>query len=543
MTATLGRPVLDHPVSLDTIAAQREPSFTRRHWRTVTLCVVLSVACGVATSYNVFGNPMRFKDEGVYLAQAWAIPNLHTLANYTYWYDHPPLGWMQMSLWATVTDGWDRWRDNTTMAGREFMVVIRIATTLMIFALGRRLGMRRSWAFVAALLFIFSPLAMYYGRLTLLDNVALPWILASLFFAWSPRRAWSASIGCALCFAVAVLTKETLLLLAPAIVYALWSNYRHSSNRHFVWVSFGLVLSMTAALYPLYALIKSELVPGVGHVSLLGALDWQLSSRKGSGSIFDHASDARTLMDSWLALDTWLPVCGLIASVFLVGDKRYRPAILALAIQAAMLLRQGYLPSMYIVSSLPLMALTVAAVCDKWWPSMTDRSSRLSKKIFAWERNSTSTVRREVVAVVGALVVLAFWGGAFAKASDGWVNTLKYQWTVDADASQREVVGWLRDHVPHDSVVVAEGEMWLDIHNAGFEGQGNVWVYKVDSDPAVTTQLGSWRAINYLALSRVTLISESKATMPMVFEAIDHAETVAQFGEGNNAVVIMKVLR
>jgi hypothetical protein len=196
---------------------------------------------------------------------------------------------------------------------------------------------------------------------------------------------------------------------------------------------------------------------------------------------------------------------------------------------------------MYVVSLLPFMALSVAAVSDKWWPSLADRVGPLTKRAMARHRGSSSTVFREVVAVFGALMVMAFWFTATTKASPKWVNTLAYQWTVDADAPERQVVSWLRDHVPHGSVVVAEGEMWLDLHNAGFSGPGNVWVYKVDSDPAVTKQLGSWRAINYLALSHVTLISESKSTMPMVFEALGHATEVAKFGQGNDAVEILKV--
>ncbi|WP_161600529.1 ArnT family glycosyltransferase [Mycolicibacterium hodleri] len=506
--------------------------------------MVLAVACAVATSFNIYGNPIRFKDEGVYLAQAWAIPNMHALANYTYWYDHPPLGWMQMATWATLTDGWDRWSSNSTMAGREFMVVIRVATTLLIFALGRRLGMRRTWSVIAALIFVFSPLAMYYGRLTLLDNVAMPWILASFVLAWSPRRAWGASVGSALCFAVAVITKETLVLIAPALLLALWSNYRRSSNRSFVWISFGLVLAMSTALYPLYAVIKSELTPGVGHVSLWGAIEWQLSARKGSGSIFDPHSDARVLVDSWLSLDSWLPLCGLVAAALLIADRRFRPITVAVAIQAAMLLRQGYLPSMFVVSMLPLLALSIAGLCDRLWPSTTARLPLRTAKHGARERLSGASVRlRKVGAVTGAVLVAAFWFTAVSKASDGWINTLKYQWTVDADAPQRQVIAWIRDNVPHDSVVVAEGEMWLDLHNAGFAGRNNVWVYKVDSDPAVTEQLGRWQSIDYLALSRVTLISESKKTMPMVFDAIEHSQRVAEFGQGDNAVQIMKVNR
>ena len=80
----------------------------RRRWASLLIVTALVIVCIGATAHNIMNNPIRFKDEGVYIAQAWAIPNLHSLAHYTYWYDHPPLGWIQMSLWATLTNGWER---------------------------------------------------------------------------------------------------------------------------------------------------------------------------------------------------------------------------------------------------------------------------------------------------------------------------------------------------------------------------------------------------------------------------------------------------
>lgn len=500
----------------------------------------LLVACLIATSFNIVGYPIRFKDEGVYLAQAWAIPNMGTLAHYTYWYDHPPMGWIQMSMWAQLTGGWHRWFDNTTMAGREFMVFLRLVTCVLLFVLARRLGMRRFWATIAVLLFIFSPLAMYYGRLVLLDNVAIPWVLASFVLALSPKRTWMASVGSALCFAVAITTKETLVLLAPALLLAIWTNYRDSSNRSFVWVSFGIVLSMSALLYPLYAIIKSELIPGPGHVSLVEAIQWQLGDRRGSGSVFDQNSDARNLVDSWLNLDRWVPISGVIASVPLLFDRRYRPLMLALLVQLAMLLRTGYLPSMFVDTLLPFMVIAIAGLCDKLWPHATQAFDALLA------RAHDGTIRhvpswRTVAGLAGVFVVLGYWLTITPPATEEWSNSLKFQWSNDADAPERATIEWLRDNVPHDAVLVSEGELWLDLHNVGFDGPGNIWVYKVDSDPAVTEQLGEWRNIDYLALSETTLISESKDTMPRVFSAIENADKVTEFGTANDKVTIMKV--
>lgn len=59
--------------------------------------VVLSVLLvGLAQLVNVTGWPVFGDDEGTYTAQAWAV--LHgDLAHYTYWYDHPPAGWIQLA--------------------------------------------------------------------------------------------------------------------------------------------------------------------------------------------------------------------------------------------------------------------------------------------------------------------------------------------------------------------------------------------------------------------------------------------------------------
>jgi len=497
---------------------------TRTRRADAIVVAALVVLAGAATAVNLSGYPIRFGDEGTYVSQAWAIPNLGALAQYTYWYDHPPLGWVQMSLYAELTFAWERWSDNTTMVGREFAVLLRMVSTALLFVLARRAGLRPFWAATAAVLFVLSPLAMHFGRLALLDNIAMPWVLAAFVLAYSPRHRWSASIGSALCFAVAVLSKETLLLLAPALALAIWTNYRRSANRGFVLVSFGLVGFLTVLLYPLYAVTKSELIPGDGHVSLLEAVEWQLHGRAGSGSVFDPDSDAHNLVRSWLELDPWLPVLGLVAAVPLLFDRRLRPLMVALLLQAAMLLRQGYLPAMYVTMLLPFLALAVAGLGDRVWP----RALREGRRTTA-------------LAAVGVAVVIGAAGVSTPFVVPAWAGQLHRQWSVDEDAPERAAVAWLRDNVPHDAVLVSEAELWLDLHNAGFAGPGNVWVYKVDSDPAVAAQLGGWQRIEYLALSKATLDSQSPQTMPWVFEALAHAHEIARFGDGANTLTVLRV--
>ena len=51
----------------------------------------------------MYAAPTLVDDEGTYTAQAWAIEHWHTLAHYTYWYDHPPIGWLVIAAWTWPT--------------------------------------------------------------------------------------------------------------------------------------------------------------------------------------------------------------------------------------------------------------------------------------------------------------------------------------------------------------------------------------------------------------------------------------------------------
>lgn len=50
---------------------------------------------------------------------------------------------------------------------------------------------------------------------------------------------------------------------------------------------FAIVYGGIVGLYPLLAIIKGELLPGAGHVSMVGEIFYQLASRQGTGSLLD----------------------------------------------------------------------------------------------------------------------------------------------------------------------------------------------------------------------------------------------------------------
>jgi hypothetical protein len=108
-----------------------------------------------------------------------------------------------------------------------------------------------------------------------------------------------------LCFAIAVLSKETMLIFLPAVAVAQVQNFDRRT-RALCLTAFLMALLLIAIGYPLYALLKGELLPGPGHVSLLQAVEFQLYGRPGTGSVLSSASAAHQLVSSWLQTDPWL---------------------------------------------------------------------------------------------------------------------------------------------------------------------------------------------------------------------------------------------
>src|SRR3954465_9737148 len=80
-----------------------DPGGTRQTGKRLLLVAGL-VVIGVAHALNLAGWPRYFDDEGTYYSQAWAVEHLGSLAPYTYWYDHPPAGWLQMAALQWLPD-------------------------------------------------------------------------------------------------------------------------------------------------------------------------------------------------------------------------------------------------------------------------------------------------------------------------------------------------------------------------------------------------------------------------------------------------------
>ena len=233
-TVVLPRPPLDdQPTTV--LRRPDTPRRGRRPWRDPSVLIVLGlmVLTGLVHGLHMTMSPslVTTDDEGTYVSQAWAVLYRGELAHYTYWYDHPPAGWLQIAAWAGLTGAFDRY-DLAVSVGREFMLVAKLAAVPLMFVLARRVGANRFFAALAVALFALNPLGLYYQRLAFLDNITVVWMLAAFVLAASPAKRLAAHTASALCFGVAVLTKETVLVVLPALIYQLWQGTHPVSYTH-----------------------------------------------------------------------------------------------------------------------------------------------------------------------------------------------------------------------------------------------------------------------------------------------------------------------
>ncbi|MDF2584095.1 MAG: glycosyl transferase, family 39, partial [Mycobacterium sp.] len=99
-------------------------SALRRINPSIPIVAALMAVTAVLRLVNTAGSPVRLDDEGTYVAQAFAMVQWGELAHYTYWYDHPPAGWLQLAAWMTLTG--PEFGDNAVVAGRYLMVGVAV---------------------------------------------------------------------------------------------------------------------------------------------------------------------------------------------------------------------------------------------------------------------------------------------------------------------------------------------------------------------------------------------------------------------------------
>ncbi|MBF4568269.1 glycosyltransferase family 39 protein [Plantibacter sp. VKM Ac-2880] len=512
---------------------QRGPGIVRRwlsrHGRTLAFLLPVLAIAAVVQAMNLGGSPQRIDDEGTYTAQAWSVLKLGELAHYTYWYDHPPLGWLQIAAYTGLTGAFDRY-DIAVIAAREAMLVATLIAVVLVWVLARRLHLSRAMAAVAALVFAISPLAVQFHRTVYLDNVAVPWLLGAFVLATSRKHQLVGFAGSAAAFGIAVLSKETFLLALPFLAWTMWRAARTATRRYTLPVAATIVV-VIGFTYVLFAAIKGELFPGPDRVSLLGGVFFQLGSRVASGSLFDPESLSAKTLGMWWQLDAALLIAGAAAAIAGLVISRLRViAAMTVFLGLFMLRPGGYLPVPYVIMLLPFMTILIMGV--------TGVAVRRLRRRSAVEAGASRHRR------IGGRAAGAVWiAGVLAAAVVAVPNTatqLRGFLLADLDKPVRQAQQWVQTNVPQESRVIVDDAMWVDLVESGFDRDNVIWYYKMDTDSAVQAKSpNGWRDADYI------VTTDSMRTFPTTFPevkgAIDNSELVATFGSGTQAVEVRRI--
>lgn len=478
-----------------------------------TLLLILVVS-GIAHAVNMFGFPAYREDEGTYMSQAWAVLNKDSLAPYTYWYDHAPLGWIFIALWKLVAgDFFDV--GLSVNAGRIFMAVLHIVSTFLLYRIALHVSKRKSVAVIAALLFSLSPLAIVSHRRVLLDNIMVFWFLVSLFFATKAPKLRYMLIS-ALTFAIAVLTKESAAAFFPAMVFAvIWTT--HKDNRHFASLTWASVALLIISIYPLFALLKGELFPAGSllggqepHVSLWDALAFH-SGRGGGFFLSQDSSFYSALVDNWLRYDALFVVLGGIATlVYLFMRKEKWSFLISLfSLSYFLFIIRGLVLDWYVIPLLPLFALSIGL---------------LLTRVYEWAATEYPA-RQLQFARAGAVVV-----GAILLAP---LLTKAYIFTLDQTLNQRVAVDWTKEHITEDKIVLIDNYAFPDFNpTLGDITAARVHYYwKADTDPMIRYDVlnDSWETVDYILFTPALTRTIYQDNLPIIQEAYEKSHIVKRF--------------
>lgn len=489
--------------------------------RTLQLLVLLAGV--VAHSINMFGYPLFGGDEGSVMQNAWAVLRMGHLTPYTYWYDNPPLGWVMVAAWTALTGGFHTF-GAAVDGGRVLMLVLHGLSIVLVYRIALTLAENVWAAATAALLFTLSPLAVIYGRMVLLDNIMVFWLLLSTLLLVRYQGKFWMLMASALCFALAVLTKEIAAIFLPAFAAAIYTQLDRQHAR-FARAGWLYVALATISLYALFASLKDELAnmqlstplaDSRGAVTLGGALLWQ-ATRLG-GAPWDPTSDFQSwLTGRWLGLDPWLLGLGAMTVLLSVvrgpGMRRVVGLLGLLALLA--LAYGGPVREHSVVVVLPWLAICAGLL--------------------------VSDLARGGMAFAAPLLAAGL--VAFSGLS---LHQHRQVFTEDLTAAQRQAVGWIQQHVPPGSHVITDDDIWVDLREAR---GGAVRIEQAHPhgraayDPAIWIDFfnDAWERVDYIVVTPG--MEQTLAQNPMLLTARAYARSVevVRFGAGDAAVAIREV--
>jgi 4-amino-4-deoxy-L-arabinose transferase-like glycosyltransferase len=490
----------------------RAVEWFRMHAATLAWLAPVIVVAGFVNSINLLGSPARTEGESIITTQAWSVLHLGQFTPYTYTYDQPPLGWIQIADLTGLADS-----SVSVAATRVLMVAAALVGVVLLWFLSRRIGFGRTASGIATIVFALSPLAIQLHRTVYLDNIATPWLLASLLLATTRKRQNLGYAASAVALGIAVLSQETYVLALPLVGFLAWHNAHRSTRRYTLAVA-TTIFTLILGSYVMFAVLRGQFVASAGHPSLVGGLQ----ARFGDSGLGGSPGSLGSTFASWRQLDPLLFFLAPVAAI--AGELVRRIRAFAIALGALIVLAlfyrvDGILPDSYAVMVLPIAAIVIAGVVNDIIRRVRARGPGVARKFVAIV---------VATAVAGAAVVYA-WSGSLE-------NLLQ---SIHSQKATTQAEQWVTRNVSMDSRLIVDDSMWVDLVRAGFARDNVIWYPKLDSDAFVRSQSpNGWKDSDYV-VSTQSMRTNPDATS--AHSAIANSMIVASFGTGDQKVQVRKI--
>jgi 4-amino-4-deoxy-L-arabinose transferase-like glycosyltransferase len=512
-----------------------------------------SMAAGALThGYHLFVYPLYITDEGIYMEQAWAVLREGALSPYTYFYDHAPAGWLMIAAWVAILPHQFEAFGDAINSGRVLMLLVHIASVYLLFQVTTRLSRSTVAAVIATFFFNFSPLAIFYQRMVLLDNLMVFWVLLSLYLATSEGHEVFMPLLSGLTLGVGVLTKENAIFFLPSIAYLLYRKVRTRRSFRFglsFWyVMFGAIVSM----YLLFATLKNELFPTnfdfdlsnppADHVSLLFEMWFQL--HRSQGTIFDPTSLAYQFsVGTWLPKDSFILVAGTVATaVNLVLGWRSRardPGTLVIAGLGAgylfYLIRGSVMLQFYVVPLIPFVAMNIAIL-----------GVRLLIKVVGSSRLSARSVMAQTAIVATCFVALLSPLGGYFLDHDASGKIVAHDlYKLPQTFMETEQIAFIRQNIPPDARIICDDDIWVDLHDVApyYTNAHSHW--KASGDPAIRDKVfnSDPNNIDYIVMSNKMLLAmqQNGPTEGYIIDAYNNSKQIWVLTRGDVTLEVRQV--
>ncbi len=488
----------------------------------VSMLVLVGI---IVHAWNLFGYPRYQGDEGVYMASAWSVVH-GSISPYTYNYGHPPLGWALIALWCELTGGFFTF-GTAINTGRVFMVVVYAVSAIFVYLIALRLSHHWQTAVLATALFSYSPLSVNFQREVLLDNIAAMWLVISFFFLVVSKGRMRFLLASALTFGIAALSKETAVILFPALAYGVWRSVTPFQRRYMLLV-FSYVAIGVVSTFVLVAVLKNELFPtgtllggNAPHVSMIDTFRSQASRGGAQGSFLQQWL-------AWTNQDVVTALGGIASMLANLVLYRKKPLVQSLAIAGTIYLiflaRGGVTFTYYIIMLLPFLALNLAMLADLAIARLTEEPQRAAAAI----AQRPAALNAATLATLVALMMIGVYQGP-----NNATNL-----TADGVAPEIAAMQWMSANAPRSSTVVASHYFWLDMHASGGMGDSygapfqNVQMYwNVATDHAVLygDLHNDWNTIDYIIEDSDMAVDAKNFGMAIINQAIAHSVVAAKF--------------